>query len=262
MNYTSAPLLLVRPFPFNNNYTPTKMQNSKLIKRRTTKNESQLISNNNVILPKFSGPTVERFRCIGLPDKLRVRLRYTNLFNTGYNKTTDTTGVVYFLINGLNTTKPRYMNQLLNSTIYQRYRVTRCSVKIAIEEYNAPAPGLILPFKTKNVTYVGTFSAVNSARLPELADFATPIPLGDAGLEEASIEFSVQPWKVLGITEREYMADDKYAAAYNANPSIVGYIGIQITSSQATYDFDVMGNAEVTWDVELYQNLQATAVST
>lgn len=109
--------------------------------------------------------------------------------------------------------QPYLFDQMMN--VYRRYRVYRCQVRLTF--YFPNSPTIWVGWQVRNSSDNSTLTAVASDQLLERTGtgWAPCNPEGDNVITFAD---DIRIDELEGMSYNEWLGDDKYEAAYNANP--------------------------------------------
>lgn len=166
----------------------------------------------------------ERIYRLPYPQKRFVKLVYTY-----YDNVSTSSGATNSQIFNLNSlfdpdrsgvgNQPRYLDELLNSTLYTKYRVDKAHYKV--DFINKSATDALISCQVRpNSTLVPPTTSAQLWYSKELASTTvrTILPLGDDKSRQ-TISGKVNMHSVLGQTKSAYEGTTTNTAAYNANPS-------------------------------------------
>lgn len=171
-----------------------------------------------------------------LPDRMVVKLPY---YNANVLTALTTQDYVYSLGSVFDPDvtgggrQPRDLDQWAG--FYSKYRVLAVNVKSTF----SPALAVGATVANFDVALVPTTGAVTSRFVNSDVPFELPRATRKSCSEfggPVTINKTYYPWVILGVTKEAYLADDKYAAAFSADPAVVALIHTYIQDTNGLAD--------------------------
>lgn len=199
------------------------------------------------------------------PRTLITKLKYTKVGSQTTNTIQTATALQYRMNSiwdpdiSVGVGSETAVGQPLMATIYDNYLVLDTFYKITFSNPNNDDVYVGSKLLTNGTGGTNGFTRLQIEKQPN----TQLVSLVDSGIQERVLSFHVKPWKLMGLSKLEYMANSsKYACAIGASPSPdLLCIGEQMFISQGGTAVNVQYKVEIWYTCKFYNRKELTATT-